>query len=90
MNTAEFRARFPEFDNVDDCLIERHVADAVAELDQGHLGKLYDACVCYLAAHRLTLSPLGQAARLAPKDGVTTYLTHYRDLVRKRARVVAI
>lgn len=37
----------------------------------------------YLAAHKLALSPFGQAARLVAKDGGTTYLTHYKKLQRQ-------
>lgn len=76
-----FRGRFPEFDLVPEGMITAAIEDAMAETDAsvwlpGH----YESGVRYLAAHKLALSPYGMTAKLATKDGDTTYLQHRKAL----------
>ena len=75
-----FRNQFPEFGNAPDSFIEAFLAAAALEIDTRYWGLKADQGQGYLAAHKITLSPWGQAARLVAKDGVTTYWTHYIQL----------
>ncbi len=43
-------------------------------------GTFADQAQGYLAAHKLTMSPYGQNARLIMKDGTTTYWKHFTRL----------
>lgn len=86
MKKSEFLAKFPEFSQTDECLIERHLVDAHAQLSPVAFGGLYDLAVGYLAAHQLCLSPTGQNSRLVAEDGTTTYFAHYKMI---QARCVA-
>lgn len=77
---TSFRIQFPEFNNVDAALLTAHLNAALLEIDPVIWGAKADQGQMYLAAHKLALSPMGQSARLVSKDGVTTYLTHYKKL----------
>ncbi len=87
---SQFRAKFPEFDAVPDALIQVNLDEAALEIDpdiwdnarvaKSPVGNMY------LAAHKLTLSPYGQAARLPLQTKrswgpSTTYRSHYEDLL---------
>lgn len=74
---ADFRVRFPEFVNVSDGLVQACIDEAVLEIDTEVWGDRAFVGVMYLAAHRLSLSPYGQGARLVGKDDKTTYYTHF-------------
>lgn len=55
--TAEaFKARFTEFNSIDDNRIQIFIDDALLVLNETTWGKVYSMAVCYLAAHYLTLS----------------------------------
>ena len=81
MTLSEFRAQFPEFQNVPDALCNSMLTAALGEINVEIWGTLKDQGQGYLAAHKLALSPYGNAARLVAKDGTTTYGNHYRDLI---------
>lgn len=81
MDLATFRIQFPEFQFVDDSLVQAMLTAAALSVDVDVWGTKAGQGVGYLAAHKLALSPYGQAARLVAKDGSTTYETHYTDLV---------
>jgi len=76
-----FKTQFPELRNAGDPLLQAFLDAADLEIDPEIWGTLADQGQAYLAAHKLTLSPWGQAARLAT-DGVTTYETHYVKMQR--------
>lgn len=83
---ADFRTRFPEFQNVPDSAVAGHLAGAALEIDLLMWGAKADEGHCYLAAHKLVLSPWGQGARTA-KEGVylkgqTLYWQEYSRLMR--------
>ena len=87
MILSDFRAKFPEFVNVSDALIGVNLAEALAELDKNvwnYPGPRFDAAHGYLTAHKLALTPYGQAARLDPNknDGAySTYQVEFKRLV---------
>lgn len=69
-----FRARFPEFDQVPDGMVNAALDDAVALTDATvWLPAHYEHAVRLEAAHQLALSPYGLTAKLSAKDGTTTY-----------------
>lgn len=83
MNLTQFRARFPEFSGVEDTTIEATLAEALLRLNTTIYGKRIDEAQGYLTAHKLALSPYGQAARLAAADGKTTYSIHFKEIQRE-------
>ena len=72
----------PEFKDTDVSQVNGELQAVIAELDSTVWQGLLDSGVRYLTAHRLALSPYGQAARLVAKDGTTTYNTHFQRLKR--------
>ena len=73
---------FPELANAPDAMIQVTLDQTINEIDTGIFKAKTPQAHGYLTAHRLTLSPWGQTARLAAKDGTTTYETHYKLLKR--------
>lgn len=78
----------PEFTDASVAQVSAELAAAALVWDPAGLGNLnpvwgnlLDQGVRFLAAHRLALSPWGQAARLVAKDGTTTYETHLKKLI---------
>lgn len=80
MDITAFRRRYPEFDKLGNDLLQATLDEAALELDVDVFGDQWPAAHGALTAHKLTLSPYGQAARMVPKDGVTTYITHFNKL----------
>lgn len=84
MDLSTWRVQFPEFKNVADEMAQAFLNAAALEVDvptwEEVSAGLSDQGIAYLAAHKLTMSPFGQAARLAAKDGSTTYGKHYEKL----------
>jgi len=62
-----FRARWEEFTNSPDALVVSALAEAAEECDERVFGGKFDHAVGLLAAHKLSISPFGQQARLDPK-----------------------
>lgn len=88
LSLAAFRARYDEFTVYSDALCTAAIAEAVDECDERIFGTTgYDIAVGLLAAHKLSISPGGQQARLEAKggDGTTTYLAEWQRLAQKRA-----
>lgn len=80
---TSFIAKFPEFANATQALVQKHLDDALLEIDPAVWGPKADAGQGFLAAHTLALSPFGQGVRLVQKDGTTTYNVHYKRLQRQ-------
>ena len=80
MLLTDFRVRFPEFGQVDDSLVEAALDEAELELSTTIFRTQFDAAHGALTAHKLALSPYGQAARMVAKDGSTTYEKHFNKL----------
>ena len=78
---STFRVRFPEFDAVQDPLVQAALDEADLSIDRDEWKTKADAGQMYLAAHKLALSPYGQQARLVAKDGSSTYEAHYKGLM---------
>ena len=51
-----FRALFPEFDQVDDVRIQLYIDDAIDEMNKKNWGNCWGRAVLYYAAHNLQLS----------------------------------
>ena len=84
---ASFKAARQEFANIADAAVTLALSDATSELDPRVFGDTFDQAVGLLAAHKLSVSPYGQQARLEPKtgDGTTTYHAELQRLTRKKA-----
>lgn len=54
-NAEAFKARFPEFNSIDDVRIEIFIEDSLLVLNEVTWGTLYSLAVCYLTAHYLSL-----------------------------------
>lgn len=86
---ARFLIQFPEFGaaKTSAALIDAMLGAADLEIDREVWGAKADQGQMYLAAHKLALSPYGNAAQLVltkPKDtphGETTFGVHYDALV---------
>ncbi len=79
MLLAAFRIQFPEFAACPDELAQAYLDAAALQVGAEVWGTLVDQGHGYLTAHKLALSPYGQAARLS-KKGETTYYQHYQEL----------
>lgn len=55
-SAATFKARFPEFNSIDDLRIEIFIEDSLLVLNESTWDKVYSLAVCYLTAHYLALS----------------------------------
>jgi len=51
-----FKARFPEFNSIEDTRIQIFIDDACLVINEDTWGTLYSLAVCYLSAHYLALS----------------------------------
>ena len=76
----DFLLRFPEFQSLTQDYIELILDESKAELSEAVWGKQYRAGVLFLTADKLALSPMGEPARLAPGDGMTTYRQEFERL----------
>ena len=85
---ASFKARWTEFAPCPDSLVDAAIAEATEEVDARVYGAKADAAVGLLAAHKLSISPQGQQARLDPKafgdgeHGTTTYGIEFDTITR--------
>jgi len=84
-NQAEFFTAFPEFRNADPSLVASALSGAATMVDACVYGRQYGIAVAYLAAHRLAMSPWGNASKLAltNKQGLpygTTYFAHFAEI----------
>lgn len=86
-NAADIKASFPELVSAGDPLITAKLAEAITQVDYSVYtpAAAGDMAVRYLTAHLLALSPFGNSARLANKDGSSTYETMYLRLQRQAA-----
>lgn len=53
---TQFKARFPEFNSIEDARIQIFIDDSLLVLNEATWGTLYSLAVCYLTAHYLSLS----------------------------------
>jgi len=54
-NATAFKARFPEFNSIDDARIDIFIEDSLLVLTEATWGSLYSIATCYLTAHYLAL-----------------------------------
>ncbi|TAK30993.1 MAG: DUF4054 domain-containing protein [Myxococcaceae bacterium] len=87
VTVASLRTTRPEFTETPTAVLQAAIDDAVNEVDDRVFGEKTDQAVSLLAAHKASISPFGQQARLAPKEqgkgthGATTYGLEYDNLV---------
>jgi Protein of unknown function (DUF4054) len=85
LDLNQFRTRKPEFQGVNNELINLALAAAVKRLSPGVLGDSYDDAQAELAAHILASNPWGAQARLSgTKDGSTVYSAALAKIVREK------
>lgn len=84
MSAARFLQRFPEFDEkgLKTGLIEMALAEAQSEMNAQYWGALFEQASHFLAAHKLCLSPMGEACRLEASENKTIYQLEYERLCR--------
>jgi hypothetical protein len=95
VTAASFKARFEEFAEAGDALIDGCLDDARAQLGETIWGSLYDQAVSLRAAHMLALSPFGLGLQIGVRRnpersdtsdvGSTVYEEQYLRLCRKVA-----
>lgn len=89
MTLEAFLLQFPEFAGVPAAQVNAMLAAALLEIDATVWGAKADQGQAYLAAHKLALSPFGNAARMVIKNvadtphGQTPFGVHYDNLVRQ-------
>lgn len=77
---SDFRTQFPEFRNALDSLVQANLDAASLEIDPLVWKLKAQQGQMLLAAHKLALSPFGQAARAVDKADGTMYFKHYSEL----------
>ena len=82
VDKTTLRARFPEFTNTPDSLVDASIADAKLMVDSVYYGTRYDMAVTYYAAHLIAVNPLGEMARLDKKADTTTYWLLFESVKR--------
>lgn len=70
MNLTTFKAKRPEFKNAPDPLVQGVLDETLLEFNVVVWGDLLDTGHMYLTAHKLSLSPAGQQARIARAQNV--------------------
>ena len=85
LDLAAFRLRKPEFQGVNNALIQTALDAAVKRLSPGVLGDSCDDAHAELTAHILASNPWGAQARLqGTKDGSTVYSAALAKIVREK------
>jgi hypothetical protein len=80
VTVQSFRARFPEFNNIEDFAIAEIVAEAERRTDESVWQELREDGVKYLAAHLAATSPFSAELKLVDKGGDTRYGIERRRL----------
>lgn len=84
LDLAAFRARHPEFQNVDSTLLQTKLDDAAKRLSPAVFGDRFDEAHAWCAAHLAASAPWGSAARLqGTTDGSTVYSAALERLMRE-------
>lgn len=76
LTLEEFLERFPEFESTGSTnpgFVQRKLDEAWRRTPAAAWGDKAQDAHGYLAAHLLAISPFGRDARMASKDGTTTY-----------------
>lgn len=77
---AGFVADFPEFATIDSAILEREISKAAARTPADVWGNQTQERHGLRVAHALAMSPFGQDARVANKDGTTVYSTRGAEM----------
>lgn len=90
VDTATFKAKFPEFENAPDAVVDAFITDAVVLCPDDVWGDFTDMGVELHTARSLALSPMGRGMELG-SDGMTVYdgrLAELRRIVSIGGRVI--
>lgn len=82
LTLANFRARYPEFENASNELVEQALDDAMLEVNEAIFADAAQAAGYCYAAKILAISPFGMQARLSSGDGESTYSKRWSQLAR--------
>lgn len=85
VTTGSFLRDYPEFRDTDVDVVAAALRDAALFNSASVLGDRYDAALGLYAAHLLSSAPFGTQARLAEKEGTTTYLERWKTLAKQVA-----
>ena len=78
-----FKKRFVEFEDTDVSLVEAVIKESQIEMNPKFWGKeLFEMASHYLAAHKLSISPMGESARLDGVQEKNIYQIEYERLCR--------
>ncbi len=70
---ASFLARYAEFANAEDALVDVLLEEATQRTPERIWGRHTDAGIRYLAAHLMACSPFAAELKLVARDGSSTY-----------------
>ena len=84
-DATTFLGLFPEFGTADPVMGAAMLLKADAMVSDGWIGKQRDLVVGLTCADALALSPAGRAARLADRDGTSTYGRRLEKMKRAHA-----
>ncbi len=62
---STYKAAYPEFDSLDDSMVDRVLGSASLRCDVRLFGAKTDDAVALYAGHLLTIAPMGQQSRLS-------------------------
>jgi len=84
ISTHRFKKSFPAFKNTDDELVEQKLNEAIGRVndDSFATAEVARSATMYLAAHLLSISSDGEAARLALTGADTIYGAEWKRLCR--------
>lgn len=87
LSLADFRAQFPEFNNLPDAMVTTRIAWAEAETDPGIWGDDRSIGIGFLTAHYCAMTPRGEDMRLQKDKGApqTFYEMMFQKWVLKKA-----
>jgi len=72
IDPADIKARFPEFDTIDDARIQIFIDDAVIILNIVYWGAKYDLGLAYLTAHYLALAGKSEAGSITSVGAIAS------------------
>lgn len=80
MDVSTFQLQYPEFSTIDAALIQPRLDSAANQVDPRVFGVNTEEAIGLLAAHKLSVMPGCQQARLESDKSQSTYLIEYKRL----------
>ena len=78
---ATFKVQFPEFALAGDPLLTAMLGSATLEHDATVWLSMTDQGIYYRMAHKLAISPYGNAAKLSTANGTSTYGATWQEML---------